>query len=85
LCDVRGDEWLLLLLYVEPLLVSISHARAKGYIEVLGLHSITKVQVSSPSYLGSSRTSFLLQAEKVPPQIEVGLDAEKRLAEGNKN
>jgi hypothetical protein len=44
-----------------------------------------KVQVSSPSYLGSSCTSFPLQAKKVPPQIEVGLDAEIRLAEGDKN
>jgi hypothetical protein len=25
---------------------------------------------------GVTRTSFLLEAEKVPPQIEVGLDAE---------
>jgi hypothetical protein len=44
-----------------------------------------KVQVSSPIYLGSSLTSFILQAEKVPPQIEVGLDVEIRLAEGDKN
>jgi hypothetical protein len=44
-----------------------------------------KVQIISPIYLGSSRSSFLLQAEKVPPQIEVGLDAEIRLAEGDKN
>jgi hypothetical protein len=65
------------LLYIEPFLVPIQRGRAEGYIEVLGLHSITKVQVSSPSYLGSSHTSFLLQAEKVPPQIEVGLNAEK--------
>jgi hypothetical protein len=75
--DVIGDEWLLLLLYIGPLFVPISHGRVEGYIKVLGLHSIMKVQVSSPSYLGSSRASFLLQAEKVPPQIEVGLDAEK--------
>jgi hypothetical protein len=34
-----------------------------------------KVQVRPSSYLGSSRTPFLLEAEKVPPQIEVGLDA----------
>jgi hypothetical protein len=44
-----------------------------------------KIQASSPSYLGSSRSSFLLQAEKVPPQIEVGMDAKIRLAEGNEN
>jgi hypothetical protein len=44
-----------------------------------------KIQVSSPSYLGSSCISFLLQAEKVLPQTKVGLDAKIRLVEGNKN
>jgi hypothetical protein len=67
----------LALVYVEPLLVPISHGRAEGYIEVHSLHSVTKVQVSFANYLGSSHASFLLQAEKVPPQIEVGLDAKK--------
>jgi hypothetical protein len=83
--NIANNQRFLLLLNVEPLLVPISCGGAKWHIRVCNLHSITEKKIGPSGNLGSAHSLLLLETEKVPPQIEVGLDAKICLTEGDED
>jgi hypothetical protein len=85
LSNITDNKRFLFLLHVERLLIPISCGGAKWHIRVCNLHPVTEKKIGPSSNLGSALSPLLLETEKVPSQIEVGLDAKIRFIEGNED
>jgi len=83
LVDIAIDDWMALL-HVEPPGIPPLQRGVQRYSDVLARHPVAELQIHTADH---SRTAaaLLLQPEQVSEEVEVGKNAEIRLAEMDKN